>query len=68
MFVFCLFCSMMKFLLLNAKLLFMREHYADGVALCETYSNIVEVLSLLLSDYYLDLPTVEELCKLDNIR
>ena len=60
--------SMMKFLLLNAKLLFVKEHYADGVGLCETYTNRVEVLSLLLSDYYLNLPTVEELSKIDNIR
>jgi zinc finger FYVE domain-containing protein 26 len=58
----------MKFLLLNAKLLFVKEHYTDGVGLCEAYSNRVEVLSLLLSAYYTDLPTVEELAKIDNIR
>lgn len=59
---------MMKFLLFNAKLLFGKEHYTDGVALCEAYSNRVEVLSLLLSSCYLNLPTVEELSKIDNIR
>lgn len=64
----CVYCSMMRFLLLNAKLLFVKEHYTDGVGLCEAYSNRVEVLSLLLSNCYLNLPTVEELSKIDNVR
>lgn len=63
-----MYFSMMKFLLLNAKLLFVKEHYSDGVGLCEAYSNRVEILSLLLTSYYLDLPTLEELSKIDNIR
>lgn len=59
---------MMKFLLLNAKLRFVKEHYIDGVGLCESYTNRVEVLSLLISDYYVNLPTVEDLAKIDNVR
>ncbi|XP_067941543.1 zinc finger FYVE domain-containing protein 26-like [Watersipora subatra] len=63
-----LIISMMKFLLLNAKLRFVKEHYIDGVGLCESYTNRVEVLSLLISDYYVNLPTVEDLAKIDNVR
>lgn len=63
-----LFYSMMKFLLLNAKLRFVKEGFTEGVSLCEAYGNRVEVLSLLLSAYYLDLPTVDELSKIDNVR
>lgn len=58
----------MQFLLFNAKLLFVKAQYSEGVSLCETYSNRVEVLSLLLSAYYLDLPSVDDLSSIDNIR
>ncbi|XP_070571338.1 zinc finger FYVE domain-containing protein 26-like isoform X2 [Ptychodera flava] len=60
--------SMIQTLLLNAKVRYMKCGESSGVALCDTYLSRVDILTLMLSANYKNIPTIEELIKSDSAR
>ncbi|XP_077991490.1 zinc finger FYVE domain-containing protein 26-like [Glandiceps talaboti] len=60
--------SMIQTLLLNAKVRYMKCGESAGVSLCDTYLSRVDVLTMMLSSNYKNIPTIEELTKPESAR
>ncbi|XP_064623470.1 zinc finger FYVE domain-containing protein 26-like isoform X2 [Lineus longissimus] len=60
--------SMMKYLLINAKLKFLKCNEPQGEGLCEIYQSKVDLLNLLVSNNCKDILSIQELTKSDTVR
>lgn len=62
------FCSMMKYLLFHAKVKFTKCGDNAGMGQCDKYQGLVDLLALLVTANFRDLPSIEELTKVDSVR
>ena len=63
-----LYFSMMKTLLFHAKMKFTKsKNGSDGIAQCDIYQSRIDLLSILVSDNFKDLPSIQELTKPDIV-
>ncbi|KAL3872697.1 hypothetical protein ACJMK2_035906 [Sinanodonta woodiana] len=62
-----LIISMMKYLLFHAKMKFIKCGENIGMTQCDQYQGLVDLLGLLVSDNYRDLPSIHELTKVDSV-
>ena len=58
----------MKYLLMNAKLKFLKCNEGQGEGLCEIYQSKVDLLNLLVSNNCKDILSLQELTKVDMVR
>ncbi|XP_053395117.1 zinc finger FYVE domain-containing protein 26-like [Mercenaria mercenaria] len=63
-----LIMSMMKYLLFHAKMKFTKCGDNAGMGQCDKYQGLVDILALLVVDNYKDLPSIDELTKVDSVR
>ncbi|XP_052767439.1 zinc finger FYVE domain-containing protein 26-like isoform X2 [Mya arenaria] len=63
-----LIMSMMKYLLFHAKIKFTSHGDNGGMGRCDLYTGMVDLLGLLVVDNFRDLPSLEELTKVDSVR
>ncbi|KAL4238418.1 hypothetical protein ACF0H5_003126 [Mactra antiquata] len=63
-----LIMSMMKYLLFHAKIKFTKCGDNVGMGQCDIYQGMVDLLALLVIDNFRDLPSIEELRKVDTVR
>ncbi|XP_062609221.1 zinc finger FYVE domain-containing protein 26-like [Saccostrea cucullata] len=59
--------SMMKTLLVHAKMQYINIGDPQGLVRCETYQSHIDLLGILVGDNYTDLPTLQELTKKDYV-
>lgn len=60
---------MMKTLLFHAKITFSKSTKgADGIVLCDVYQSRIDLLSILVTDNFTDLPSLQELTKTEIVR
>ena len=59
---------MMKYLLFHAKMKFIKTGENQGMARCDMYQSLVDLLGLLVTANYKDLPSLQELTKMDSVR
>lgn len=59
---------MMKYLLFHAKIKFTSNGDNVGMGQCDRYQGLVDLLGLLVVDNFKDLPSLEELMKMDSVR
>lgn len=59
---------MMKYLLFHAKIKFTKCGDNSGMGKCDIYQGMVDLLALLVIDNFRDLPSIEELRKVDTVR
>ena len=59
---------MMKYLLFHAKMKFTKCGDNFGMGQCDKYQGLVDLLALLVVDNYKDLPSIDELTKVDSVR
>lgn len=62
------FSSMMKYLLFHAKIKFTSDGDNGGMGQCDIYQGLVDLLGLFVVDNFRDLPSLEELTKMDTVR
>ncbi|CAH1802978.1 unnamed protein product, partial [Owenia fusiformis] len=60
--------SMLRYLLFNAKMKFLKGHDTSGIEQCEVYRSRVDLLSLLIKANCKDIPSILELTKIDSLR
>lgn len=65
---FSLIISIIRELLFRAKVIFLKSGDASMTAQCDGYQARVDLLKILLEDNYPDLPTLQELTKMDTAR
>ncbi|XP_076098495.1 uncharacterized protein LOC143068375 isoform X2 [Mytilus galloprovincialis] len=64
-----LLLSMMKTLLFHAKITFSKSTKgSDGIVLCDVYQSRIDLLSILVTDNFTDLPSLQELTKPEIVR
>lgn len=63
-----LIMSMMKYLLFHAKMKFIKTGENQGMAQCDMYQSLVDLLGLFVTANYRDLPSLQELIKVDYVR
>ena len=59
---------MMKYLLFHAKIKFIKTGENQGMAQCDMYQGLVDLLGLFVTANYRDLPSLQELTKVDSVR
>ncbi|KAK3587800.1 hypothetical protein CHS0354_042763 [Potamilus streckersoni] len=62
-----LIISMIKYLLFHAKMKFIKCGENHGMTQCDQYQGLVDLLGLLVSANYRDLPSIHELTKVDSV-
>ena len=60
--------SMMKTLLFNAKLKFLKDGDSSSVELCDSYLSHVDLLCVFVSSNCADIPSIQQLQKADSAR
>jgi len=65
---FHLYCSMMQFLVFNAKVRLAKCFDAEGQGSCDLYNSRVDILDLLVNANCRDIPAMQELTKMDSLR
>ncbi|XP_078590684.1 zinc finger FYVE domain-containing protein 26-like isoform X2 [Branchiostoma floridae x Branchiostoma japonicum] len=63
-----LIISMLRYLLFNAKMKFMKAGESSGIELCDTYLSHVDVLKMLAKAHFHGLPSIQELQSKDKAR
>jgi len=58
----------MKYLLFHAKMKFTSAGDNGGMGRCDIYTGMVDLLALLVNDNFRDLPSLDELTKMDCVR
>jgi len=58
----------MKYLLFHAKMKFTSAGDNGGMGQCDIYTGMVDLLALLVNDNFRDLPSLDELTKMDCVR
>ena len=61
-------CSIIRELLFRAKMIFLKGGDSGMIAKCDAYQTRVDLLKILLEANYPDLPTLQELSKMDTAR
>ncbi|XP_022094724.1 zinc finger FYVE domain-containing protein 26-like isoform X2 [Acanthaster planci] len=63
-----LIISMMKTLLFNAKLHFIKDGDSSSIELCDSYRSFVDLLSLFVRSNCADIPSIQQLANADSAR
>ncbi|XP_038075616.1 zinc finger FYVE domain-containing protein 26-like [Patiria miniata] len=63
-----LIISMMKTLLFNAKLRFIKDGDSSSIELCDSYRSFVDLLSLFVRSNSADIPSIQQLANADSAR
>ncbi|XP_019625924.1 PREDICTED: zinc finger FYVE domain-containing protein 26-like [Branchiostoma belcheri] len=63
-----LIISMLRYLLFNAKMKFMKAGESSGIEMCDTYLSHVDVLKMLAQAHFQGLPSIQELQSKDKAR
>ncbi|CAH1262608.1 ZFYVE26 [Branchiostoma lanceolatum] len=63
-----LIISMLRYLLFNAKMKFMKAGESSGIEMCDTYLSHVDVLKMLAKAHFHGLPSIQELQSKDKAR